>query len=270
MLRSLLSLALITIAISAVGQPIFTDHPDSRTVCPGECAPLAVEAVGGGLVFDWYTIVGVDTSEISGAAGTFYEHCDVDSAGLVHKIICKATDTAGLMTWSNVAEVTVDSCLPPVADFTWEWNHLELCFTNTSQRANTVFWFFGDGATDASNVDSVCHTYATKEIYYVTLQAFNDYDVDVIEKGINLLSVEDAIENATMNLYPNPIKNTLHIESDQRISSVSIHDGLGRTVLNEAVNSKRFDRNVDHLDPGVYLVRLTTESAQLTRRVVVE
>ena len=270
MLRNLLVCVLASLALNGLSQPIFTEHPASQNVCPGQCAPLNVEAVGGGIVYGWYTVTGMDTTAIGGAAGTFFEYCDVDSAGITHSILCKATDSAGLVTWSNTAVIVVDSCLPPIADFVWEWNHLELCFTNTSQRANTVFWFFGDGSTDASNVDSVCHTYASKEIYYVTLQAFNEYDVDVVEKGINLLGADDPSIDPKLNLFPNPTKNTLHVESDRRIVGLEIYDEMGRLVVRESLNDMRIDRDVNHLDKGIYVVHIITDSARLTRRVVIE
>ena len=49
------------------------------------------------------------------------------------------------------------------------------------------------------------------------------------------LSIEENTLSS-FNLYPNPVKNTLNIESQETISNVEVYDLLGKVVLSNNVN----------------------------------
>ena len=69
-------------------------------------------------------------------------------------------------------------------------------------------------------------------------------------------------ENAesTLRLYPNPVSNVLHLESDIKNGQVSIYDLTGRKVyMGEYQNTIP----VDHLTDGMYLLNVTTDEGQV-------
>jgi PKD repeat protein len=104
---------------------------------------------------------------------------------------------------------------PPVADFTYVEDELEVTFTDTSTNSPTSWlWDFGDGNT--STLQNPVHTYATDGSYTVTLTATNgdgsdDYseliDVEEAPAGLapvgNFSYVEDGLEVTFTDLSTN-------------------------------------------------------------------
>ena len=74
-----------------------------------------------------------------------------------------------------------------------------------------------------------------------------------------------------LHLYPNPVKNELHIATNENIVSVSIMNHLGRTLYkNDAVNSNKY--LIDHIDypSGIYFVHITTNTKMVIKKIVVK
>ncbi|MEQ9187581.1 MAG: T9SS type A sorting domain-containing protein [Cryomorphaceae bacterium] len=262
----LLAIPLFSGVLSA--QPIITQNPQGATVCQGACANLSVTAVGGGLQYQWIEIMGMDSVEIAGAVSSNLEYCP-DSMTTSLQLTCEVTDSNGLSVMSNAATITSDSCLAPVADFTWTWNHQEMCFTNLSTNAHTVFWFFGDGNTNDDNVDSICHTYGTKEIYYVKLHAYNDHGVDIVEKVLDLLG-KDELESNSLSAFPNPANDWVRIESSTLISQIQLIDAQGRVLLQDNPNRSATQLNLSTVPMGVYSMRITHRDGVTQRKLIVQ
>ncbi len=79
-------------------------------------------------------------------------------------------------------------------------------------------------------------------------------------------------ESHTINVYPNPARYTIHVESPAVISEVQIIDLVGRTVSLHRPNGRHATIDVDQLHTGVYFVRvksadgkIVTERLQVTR-----
>jgi len=66
--------------------------------------------------------------------------------------------------------------LPPKAIFTFTLsctNYYTVQFTSTSDGADSLFWNFGDGSMDSSNIINPIHTYTATGPYTVSLTAYN-------------------------------------------------------------------------------------------------
>ena len=66
--------------------------------------------------------------------------------------------------------------LPPKAIFTFTLsctNYYTVQFTSTSDGADSLFWNFGDGSMDSSNIINTVHTYTATGPYTVSLTAYN-------------------------------------------------------------------------------------------------
>ena len=72
---------------------------------------------------------------------------------------------------------------------------------------------------------------------------------------------------ADFTVYPNPVKNTLHIESEENIDKAEIFDMQGKMAV---TNENASEINVSALPQGNYLVRITTEKGVSTRTFVKE
>ncbi len=73
----------------------------------------------------------------------------------------------------------------PVAGFSYVATDLSVVFTNESTDADTYAWDFGDEITDT--VASPTHVYAEAGTYTVTLWAFNDCGVAMVEEVITVV-----------------------------------------------------------------------------------
>lgn len=81
------------------------------------------------------------------------------------------------------------------------------------------------------------------------------------------LSVEENTLSA-FSLYPNPVKNTLNIESQDAISNVTVYNLLGKEVISS--NTVKNTLDVSTLSNGVYVIKLTSDKGVATKKFVKE
>jgi uncharacterized delta-60 repeat protein len=69
-------------------------------------------------------------------------------------------------------------------------------------------------------------------------------------------------------IYPNPVQNVLHLQSNNftSIKSVKIYDLQGKVVLQDTNDTI----NVSNLSKGVYIVKITTEEGEVTKKFIKE
>lgn len=72
----------------------------------------------------------------------------------------------------------------------------------------------------------------------------------------------------TFKYYPNPVVNTLTIESGNTISNVRIYNIVGQQVQVTAPNNLKTTVNMNALEDGVYFVTVTINNAQKTFKVI--
>ena len=83
----------------------------------------------------------------------------------------------------------------------------------------------------------------------------------------NILSVV-PYTLAGISVYPNPVTNSfLHIDSTQEITYLTVHDISGRKVLQFDSPAKTL--NVNTLQKGTYLVRISSEGNTVVRQIIV-
>lgn len=83
------------------------------------------------------------------------------------------------------------------------------------------------------------------------------------------LSVNDYSQ-ADINIYPNPIKNILYIESNEhiKIKKVTVSDILGKVILIEKNNFNQL--NLSELKSGIILMKIETENGIITKKLIKE
>ncbi|OCK51619.1 hypothetical protein BA768_02585 [Chryseobacterium sp. CBo1] len=71
----------------------------------------------------------------------------------------------------------------------------------------------------------------------------------------NVLSTtENLIEKNSVSIYPNPVKDILHIKSKNEIIKAEIYDSIGRIIL--SAKAKENAINVAELSKGAYMIKL--------------
>ena len=83
---------------------------------------------------------------------------------------------------------------------------------------------------------------------------------------------EEKIEenkSQDINVYPNPVKDMLYIETETEIKEIIIYDVYGRHQVTKT-SSHQGDLSIDvsRLNSGVYFIRINTDSGDVVRRFV--
>lgn len=85
------------------------------------------------------------------------------------------------------------------------------------------------------------------------------------------LSLEE-LSSVGMKLYPNPIKDVLHVFSKNHsiINTITIYNVTGqrvKTILNETFND-RLEINMSTLKSGLYFITISSNKGKVTRRII--
>lgn len=88
---------------------------------------------------------------------------------------------------------------------------------------------------------------------------------DQLYVKVELLNIDETNVNG-MLIYPNPAKDNLTIMAEG-MKRVTITNTLGQVVYDNEVNSDNEVINMSQYDAGIYMVRITTESGSVVRKV---
>ena len=139
------------------------------------------------------------------------------------QILAKLEGGTELEVWSDFSSVDT-------------WEEFNFDFSSAVNSGNTKLILFFNPGTD---------TGSTSEIYYID--------------DLNWSSTLSTQENDllfSINVHPNPTKNSLFINSNFKINSYALSDINGRTLINEDnVNKKSFEIDITSLKSGIYFLK---------------
>ncbi len=174
--------------------------------------------------------------------------------------------------------ITTNNAGAPVAAFTPTTVGFSLTVnfdaSASAGSGNTYSWDFGDGSPAGVGV-TTSHTYATGGSYSVTLTVTNACGTNVITLPLTNVSLGENILSQNLRLFPNPAKNTLHIELDLAGTSdltIRVMDISGKQVMH-TVNGRTGERFASKLDisglaQGVYMIEVTDGKYTSVRRLI--
>ena len=90
---------------------------------------------------------------------------------------------------------------------------------------------------------------------------------NILVSAANTLSV-DQFQAFEFEMFPNPVKNKLNIESKDAITNVAVFDLLGKEVISSNIVKNTLD--VSTLSNGVYIIKLTSDKGVATKKFVKE
>ena len=116
---------------------------------------------------------------------------------------------------------------------------------------------------------------ATKgNAYLDTIQGYLNpriYEVLDLANHVPIISGINNIEDALVDLYPNPANNVLNIVSNAAgINSVKIYNLNGQEVLNTEVNTNQIKINTSSLATGLYIVDINSKDISIKRKLIIE
>lgn len=84
----------------------------------------------------------------------------------------------------------------------------------------------------------------------------------------NLLSSDGNLIESYLNIFPNPTNNILNIKSKTTIFSTQIVDINGRIIQASLQNSNEVIMNIESIQAGMYLLKVTTEKGSSTKKII--
>ena len=83
----------------------------------------------------------------------------------------------------------------------------------------------------------------------------------------SILGIEDNLLLNSINVYPNPASDIIYISSSINIEAIKMFDVLGKQVLTSYENK---ELKVDHLQSGIYFLKLFTNNGSATKKIIIE
>ena len=133
------------------------------------------------------------------------------------------------------------------------------------------------GVTNLSNGSSWNSIIADTDVtagdtYYVRVSGFSEDDAGTfcLKVSTNQLLANDNFSFESLKLYPSPTKNTLNVSYNQEISNVEIYNLVGQKVANITPNANEGQIDMSDLASGAYFVKVTSNNATRTVKVIKE
>lgn len=228
------------------------------TICEGtkiQLNPIAYDT----LIFNWNTGQKIKNIEISPNQTTAYR--------------VEVSNATGCMKMDSVV-IGVNPL--PVIDFSITQDHKKLTFINSSKHVDSYLWRFGDG--DSSTSENTVHNYIWQGTYNLSYVATNgcgsvDSTFDVMVEN---LGISDALRQS-LAVYPNPASTVINVKINNHHSGyiqIDISDISGREVMSQYVSKPASNVTiqlpVNTLNPGIYLLNITTGNGHVTKRIRIQ
>lgn len=230
------------------------------------CAPLAVvfEDVSTGTIVSrsWEFPGGDPATGEDATMGVLFTTPGVYTIGLS---VNNGTATA-------TATTIVEVLSPPLPDFSFEVDGLQVAFTNTTQNASSYTWNFGDG--NSSHIANPIHTYSVGGIYEVTLSTANTNCGVAVSQTVSVMIVgTKEVQVADWRTFPNPARERIHIDFRHPTSGqLLLHDAVGRIIQQHRLaGTTEWEMQLAHLPAGTYYIRLLeTDGRMSVQAIIVE
>lgn len=106
----------------------------------------------------------------------------------------------------------------------------------------------------------------TTNVYLNNIKVFTKNILDFL--NTETLSVHSAISSAKITVSPNPVKDILHLKSDEKITNLEIIDLNGRKVRSFNPQNDHVTINVQDLTEGIYIFKSTVQNKTYTHKVI--
>ena len=86
---------------------------------------------------------------------------------------------------------------------------------------------------------------------------------------VSLSNPEFTKDHKALSLYPNPA--TTHIRFNEDITNLKIYTLLGEEVFTQKVRLNKLDPlNIEHLSPGVYIIKIVMNNRNTTKKLIIK
>jgi len=146
-----------------------------------------------------------------------------------------------------------------------QWHNLKIII----KQSDNTLQYFADGTQIYSGALGV-----NKNVQAIDF-VYDDYGtgfrVDNIQiNNLPVLSTDETVKKEAIKIYPNPTAETLTIETESKITSITIFDAKGSLLKNfqETGISNGKKINVSDFISGVYMVKVKTLTSEFTKKII--
>jgi len=187
------------------------------------------------------------------------------------------TNTEGTNTKHIDGYITVNPYIaaPPIAQFSANQTLIiansVVEFTDASENNPTSWeWTFEGGTPSTSTEQNPSITYMDSGNFDVSLKVANADGEDIITKQdyINVALSINQID-ASINIYPNPAKDAIYIESQSLITKIELMDLSGRNISRQQIKQNSAIIDIKDVAPGLYLINIHSENTIYRSKIII-
>lgn len=166
-----------------------------------------------------------------------------------YEVCLTITSNCGVTTTCQ----SITLCNDLVAGYAYNDTNLTVSFQDQSTGSIDLWnWSFGDG--NSSSQVNPTHTYASAGSYDVCLTVAGICESDTFCKSIAVTDSLNAIGKTSgvrnTQIFPNPAREMLYIESNKPIKYALVFNALGQSVIRSTTNTV----DISRLKPGHYFI----------------
>ena len=131
--------------------------------------------------------------------------------------------------------------------------------------ANSLTWYFSDGASISSVADTF-HVFQDTGSYNIDIRTYNGCGMFLRDTLITITNITTSINekggsNSSFIIYPNPAQHDINIKSknNEAIKQLSVYDMLGQKLFDSFDLKNNSQIDVSQLQKGSYVIYIKTE-----------
>ena len=236
---------------AAFGPPPVVNLGPDTSFC--ESIPLVLDAGNAGGDYLWSSGDTVQSISITNQSGKIWVTVDK---------YCLASDTI----------IVTISPLPVVGGISYvRMNGTYQFSPSGGQYINSYLWYFGDGTSSTEQNPLHAYSHGQTSALDVMLIVGNECGYDTVYRSVPTDVTGIEANSFNVEVYPNPASNTLVVSSEKAsLSEITIVDLPGRLALKSVCSGGTKESiDISSLTTGSYLVRISTEKGQLSRKLVI-
>ncbi len=133
----------------------------------------------------------------------------------------------------------------------------------------------GETTTLTETFDMNLTNMETPDDLSVVVFVQDDSDKSVVQSDMMDVVFATGIDNEattenSLQIFPNPAKNVVNIQSSDEVNKVQILNLSGQIILEQTTSGKQTQFRTSEFKTGVYLVRVFSQNNVITRKLVIE
>ena len=131
---------------------------------------------------------------------------------------------------------------------------------------------YGYQGTGTFEISDVITGLSSGTYYYLDVISVNQLGTDTVQQTYQFKTtgypsgIDQVLSDGGVGVFPNPLTNTLHVVSDQRIGTTQLIDVAGQIVREVSTEEKELMIDVENLSPGIYFLKNNEYHTILTKK----